>query len=67
MDSSEFKKLVADVDFDLLTDWEQEFLESVESKLQKNLVLTKIQTMKVREICDESGDRNVKSSLWPTF
>ena len=65
MDLSDFQKLVGEVDFGLLNDWEQEFLESVELQLQRNRTLTKTQLAKVTQICESWSDRVVKSSLWP--
>lgn len=67
MDLSEYEKLVSDLDFDLLDDWEQGFLESVEFQIQRGRILTKTQIGKLRQICEKSGDRCVKSSLWPDW
>lgn len=65
MELAEFQSLVNEIDFDLLSDWEQEFLESVESQLQRNQTLTKTQIGKVNQICDSWSDRSCKSALWP--
>jgi len=65
MDLPEYKKVSLVLDFDLLNDWEQDFLESVESQLLGGRSLTKTQAGKVRQICEKSGDRSVRSSLWP--
>lgn len=65
MELSEFQKLIGEIDFDLINDWEQGFLESLEFQLKRGRTLNETQIGKLRQICDCWSDRSVKSSLWP--
>ena len=57
MDDGRFKHIMGYLDFNLLTDWEQEFVESIERQFKARGNLTEKQEDKLEKIFREQNER----------